>query len=82
MQIETLVKMANQIGAFFEAMPDHAEAVDGIADHLRKFWEPRMREALIAQIDDVATQQLHDIVREAVKANLAMLATKKVTPRN
>ena len=41
-----------------------------------------MREALIAQIDDVATQQLHDIVREAVKANLAMLATKKVTPRN
>jgi hypothetical protein len=41
-----------------------------------------MREALIAQIDDVATQQLHDIVREAVKGNLDMLATKKVTPRN
>ncbi|WEX09484.1 formate dehydrogenase subunit delta [Chelativorans sp. AA-79] len=34
--------MANQIAAFFETM-GHAEAVDGVADHINKFWEPRMR---------------------------------------
>jgi len=81
MEINHLVGMANRIGDFFQSMPNREEAKDGIALHISKFWEPRMREALIAQIDDVATQQLHDIVREAVKANLAMLATKKVTPK-
>nr|WP_245260913.1 formate dehydrogenase subunit delta [Chelativorans sp. J32] len=39
---EKLVYMANQIASFFESM-NQAEAVDGIADHINKFWEPRMR---------------------------------------
>jgi len=39
---EKLVYMANQIAAFFETMP-HEEAVAGVADHINKFWEPRMR---------------------------------------
>jgi len=81
MEINHLVGMANRIGDFFQSMPNREEAKDCIALHISKFWEPRMREALIAQIDDIATQQLHDIVREAVKGNLDMLATKKVTPR-
>ena len=40
---DNLIRMANRIGDFFEAMPDHAEALEGIATHLKKFWEPRMR---------------------------------------
>ena len=82
MEINHLVGMANRIGDFFQSMPNREEAKDGIALHISKFWEPRKREAMIAQIDEVATHQLHDIVREAVTANLAMLATKKVPPRN
>jgi formate dehydrogenase subunit delta len=51
MHIDTLLKMANQIGAFFEAMPDRPEALQGIANHLKKFWEPRMRRELLMHID-------------------------------
>ena len=42
MSPEKLVHMANQIAAFFKTMPQ-GEAVDGIANHINKFWEPRMR---------------------------------------
>lgn len=73
MQIETLVKMANQIGAFFEAMPDHAEAVHGVADHLRKFWEPRMRRELLAHVDTHGGGQLNPIVAEALAAHRSEL---------
>ena len=51
MKIEQLIKMANQIGSFFSAMPDREEALDGVANHIRNFWEPRMRKALIEFID-------------------------------
>jgi formate dehydrogenase subunit delta len=34
MQTETLIKMANQIGDFFEAEPNQAQAQKDIANHL------------------------------------------------
>lgn len=37
-----IVRMANQIGIFFETKP-HEVGVAGVADHINKFWEPRMR---------------------------------------
>ncbi len=44
-----LVMMANQIGTFFASQgPDHA--VTGTADHIRKFWDPRMRKAIFAHL--------------------------------
>jgi formate dehydrogenase subunit delta len=48
MSAEHLVRMANQISLFFEAQPDHEEAVAGVLNHLNRFWEPRMRDALVA----------------------------------
>ena len=39
---ETLVRMANQIADFFKIQPAN-EAVAGTADHIRRFWDPRMR---------------------------------------
>lgn len=48
MDIENLVKMANDIGNFFNAEPDRAAAVDGVTDHLHKFWDPRMRNTIVA----------------------------------
>lgn len=50
MHIETLVQMANRIGQFFQAQPDPQEARRGIADHIAKFWEPRMRQQLAAHL--------------------------------
>ncbi|WP_428504049.1 formate dehydrogenase subunit delta [Roseateles sp.] len=66
MDIEKLVRMANQIGTFFQAMPDHAEALDGIAGHIQKFWEPRMRREFLGAIDGGQADALMPLVREAV----------------
>ena len=44
MSPDRLVYMANQIGKFFEVQRAD-EVVPGIANHIRKFWDPRMREA-------------------------------------
>ena len=49
MQIEKLVYMANQIGKFFAAQGAEAE-IAGVADHLRKFWDPRMRTQIINHV--------------------------------
>ncbi|MCG2584946.1 formate dehydrogenase subunit delta [Massilia sp. TS11] len=77
MDIENLVGMANRIGDFFESMPDAAEAKAGIANHIAKFWEPRMREALVARLAGPETATLHPMVRAAVLENLPMMARKR-----
>jgi formate dehydrogenase subunit delta len=46
----TLVRMANDIGKFFRAQGDE-RAVAGIADHIKKFWEPRMKKQIFAHLD-------------------------------
>lgn len=81
MDINHLIRLANRIGLFFEAMPDRREAINGIADHLHKFWEPRMRIALLefvkAHPDGQASPEaLRDIVLMAVNEN-----REKLTPR-
>ena len=43
---DDLVRMANQIAAFFEPYPEE-EAIAGVTEHLLKFWDPSMRTALI-----------------------------------
>jgi formate dehydrogenase subunit delta len=65
MDVHRLVKMANEIGMFFEGAADRREAVASIAAHLRNFWEPRMR----VQIIEYARHgdgELKDLVKEAV----------------
>ncbi|WP_051134114.1 formate dehydrogenase subunit delta [Methylocystis sp. ATCC 49242] len=47
--VDKLVKMANQIGQFFGAQAQDTAA--GMADHLVKFWDPRMRAAIIEHVD-------------------------------
>jgi formate dehydrogenase subunit delta len=50
MSPDKLIYMANQIGKFFAPQPE-AEAVAGIANHIRKFWDPRMRNAMFAHME-------------------------------
>jgi formate dehydrogenase subunit delta len=47
---DKLVYMANQIGAFFKSQ-DTATASAKIAEHIAKFWDPRMRRAIVAHLD-------------------------------
>lgn len=44
MSPEKMVMMANQIAAFFNSQP--GDPAPKVADHLRDFWEPRMRTQL------------------------------------
>ena len=46
MNADNLVKMANQISLFFESQPG-PDAPAGVAEHLTKFWDPRMRKAIV-----------------------------------
>ena len=46
MDIERLVEMLNDIAANQVADPD--TAVEVIAQHLKRFWDPRMRAQIIA----------------------------------
>jgi formate dehydrogenase subunit delta len=73
MDINNLVHMANQIGEFFSAYPDRAEAFDGIANHIRKFWEPRMRLQLFEGIDAGHTGELTELVAQSLALHRASL---------
>ncbi len=46
---DKLVVMANQIGTFFTSQGPEKAAAETAA-HLRKFWEPRMRAAIVAYL--------------------------------
>jgi formate dehydrogenase subunit delta len=65
MDIHHLVKMANEIGGFFASGPDHEMAVNSTAAHLKNFWDPRMRNQLIAYAR-AQDGDLTPIAREAV----------------
>ncbi|MFQ6006749.1 MAG: formate dehydrogenase subunit delta [Woeseia sp.] len=48
--LERLITMANQIGDFFAPYPPE-RAREGLRNHLRTYWDPRMRNALLEHID-------------------------------
>lgn len=63
-----LVKMANEIAAFYASEPDRAAAIEGVASHLKRFWEPRMRREILA-IFDAGGEEMAPLVAEAIAAN-------------
>ena len=65
MSPERLAYMANQIGKFFAHQP-HDKAVAAIEDHLRKFWDKRMRNAILEGVDR-GEATLDPLVAEAVE---------------
>jgi formate dehydrogenase subunit delta len=65
MKIEYLVKMANEVGAFFASEPDPEAAASAVAAHLRRFWEPRMRAQIVAH-QARGGAGLSDLARRAV----------------
>jgi formate dehydrogenase subunit delta len=64
--LDRLIYMANQIGTFFQSQGQD-KAVPGIADHIRKFWDPRMKTAITAHLD-AGGAGLDPPVRDAIKA--------------
>ena len=62
---DRLFYMANQIGKFF-AGNSHDSAVAGIANHIAKFWDPRMRRKVYAQMA-ADSHGLDPLPREALE---------------
>ena len=71
MKIDRLVTMANQIGAFFNAEPDKNEAAKSVANHLKRYWDPRMRREIVAHYREAGGAGLDPVPRSAI----ALLAT-------
>jgi len=65
MSPDKLAYMANQIGRFFQSQKGTI-AADLIEDHLRKFWDPRMRQEIVTQLAE-GKIKLDPPVREAVE---------------
>ena len=63
--------MANDIGAFFNAEADKTQAAKNVANHLTRYWDPRMRRQIIAHYREGGAG-FDDIVRSAV----ALLSTQ------
>jgi formate dehydrogenase subunit delta len=61
---DRVIYMANQIGKFFQSQ-GHDKAVAGIAEHIRKFWDPRMRRSIFTHLD-AGGAGLDPDVREAL----------------
>jgi formate dehydrogenase subunit delta len=64
MENRDMIRMANQIAAYFEAYP-RTEALSGIANHIKNFWAPHMRKQLAEYIDNGA-EGLSPLVTAAV----------------
>ena len=61
-----LAKMANDIADFFRSEPSRHDAVLGIAGHIERFWEPRMRRQILEHARE-PDNQLDELVREALR---------------
>ena len=67
MNTDLMIKMVNEISAFFAGEDDQEQAARDVEQHLRKFWEPRMR------------AQLLDYFAQRQGAGLSELSIKAVT---
>ncbi|HEY3730000.1 MAG TPA: formate dehydrogenase subunit delta [Steroidobacteraceae bacterium] len=65
MSIEHLVDMANDIGHFFASESKRADAVAGIANHIQRFWDPRMLRNIMIHLKN-GGEGLEELPREAL----------------
>jgi formate dehydrogenase subunit delta len=66
MNAERLIAMANDIANFFAAEPDGEAAIQGVSDHFKRFWEPRMRKQIVAHVQAHGSSGLNDLASAAV----------------
>ena len=64
-KIETLIRMATDIGNFFNAESDKELAANGIKNHITRTWDPRMRNAIISYNKEDGSK-LSDLVKNAI----------------
>jgi formate dehydrogenase subunit delta len=73
-EADKLIHMANRIADFFQADPDRQAALEGIAGHLKRFWDPRMRREILRLLDEDRVQGLSPLVIDALRAHRKLIA--------
>jgi formate dehydrogenase subunit delta len=66
MNIDLLIKMTNEIGDFFVGTTDAQQAARDVANHLRRFWDPRMRRQMLSYYEQRQGAGLSEVARNAV----------------
>ena len=77
MNIDLLIKMANEIGEFFAGadVNDPDAAARDVANHIKRYWEPRMRAQMLKYYEERGGAGLTDLGKRAVRLLHAGLAT-------
>jgi formate dehydrogenase subunit delta len=66
MNTDLMIKMVNEISAFFAGEDDQAQAARDVQQHLMKFWEPRMRAQLLEYFEQRQGAGLSELSTQAV----------------
>ena len=77
MNIDLLIKMTNEIGEFFAGTAEAPEAARAVANHLKRYWEPRMRAQMIAYYQ----QRQGAGLSELAKSGVAILVAESAAAR-
>ncbi len=79
MNIDLLIKMANEIGEFFAGADgnDPQAAARDVANHLGRYWEPRMRAQMLKYYEERHGAGLTDLAKSAVEL---LYAASKAPP--
>jgi formate dehydrogenase subunit delta len=67
MNIDLLIKMANEIGGFFSGTTDPGQASADVATHLKRYWDPRMRKQIVAYYEERQGAGLTEVARGGVE---------------
>ena len=80
---DKLVYMANQIADFFKSQGHGDESqparILGVADHIRAFWDPRMRRMIFAHVEDHDGAGLKPLAHQAIEL---LMREKGATPQS
>jgi len=68
MNIDLLIKMTNEIGAFFAGadVKDPQAAARDVANHIKRYWEPRMRAQMLKYYEERQGAGLTELGKSAV----------------
>ena len=68
MNIDLLIKMTNEIGEFFAGVEvnDPQAAARDVANHLKRYWEPRMRAQMLKYYEERQGAGLTELAKNAV----------------
>jgi formate dehydrogenase subunit delta len=76
MNIDHMIKMANEISSFWQGEVGGDAAPNEVATHLKRYWEPRMRAQMITYYEERHGAGLSDVALKAVQ----LLATQAKAP--